>query len=345
MPPQDRKPSTLSNVLAIIGLIILIVIIIWGIVHLVSLSSGWFSGLFQQNNGPTITVSAPADATAGAPITISWTNTSSASGTYAFIYQCQQNFQFDTIDPSTNTATPLQCGNAIALASSTVQSVQVLPLLAPNATSSASVPVSIVFTQSDGTQTTGNDTITIHPGANTATQAQTQTTANTTTKRPTATYARTTYTSPADLAVRIMAVGTIDPTTGAFIAGATASANAVSAVEFSIQNVGGSRSGIYYFSANLPTQDGYVYQSPAQASLAPGASIINTLRFTPVVSGGGEFSVSVNPGGTVRESNYSNNAAQVFVPAYSYSSGYYPSGYTSGYYSTNQYYGVYPATY
>ena len=347
---EDRKPSTLSNILAIIGLIILIVIIIWGIVHLVTLSSGWFSGFFQQNNTPTITVSAPNDATAGAPITLSWTNSSTENGTYAFIYQCQQNFQFDTIDPTTNTANPLQCGTAIALASSTVQSVQVLPLMAPNATSSVSVPVSIVFTQSNGTQTTGNSTLTIHPGSNTpVTQTQTQTptqpTKPVTITKPTTTYTRPTHTTPADLAVHIIAVGSIDPNTGAFVASPATSPNQVSAVEFSIQNVGGSRSGTYYFSANLPTTDGYIYQSPAQASLAPGSSIVNTLRFTQVTNGGGQFSVSINPGGNVRESNYSNNTAQIFVPAYTYNgypSGYYQSsGYSTGYYDQNQYYNPY----
>ncbi len=339
---QERKPSTLSNILAIIGLIILIVIIIWGIVHLVSLSSGWFSGLFQGNNTPSITVNAPSDATAGAPVTISWTNSSSASGTYAFLYQCQDNFQFDTIDPTTNTATPIQCGNAIALASSTVQSAQVVPLLSPTATSSVSVPVSIVFNPADGsTQITGNATITIHPGSNTAmTQTQTQTTQTskpaTTATRPTTTYRAPTYYTPADLAVRIIAVGTIDPTTGAFTSGAAMSASEVSAVEFDIQNIGGSPTGVYYFQASLPTQNGYqggyLYSSPAQASLAPGASIINTLRFSPVTAGGGTFSVSVNPGGGVRESNYSNNSAEVFVPAYAY-------------YPTSGYYGVYPTNY
>ena len=61
-----EKPSLLSNILAIIGLIILVIIIVWGLVHLAELSSGWFSSLFEKS-APTLKIDAPADAVATRP--------------------------------------------------------------------------------------------------------------------------------------------------------------------------------------------------------------------------------------------------------------------------------------
>src|SRR5580704_289633 len=85
-----EKPSLLSNILAIIGLIILVIIIVWGLVHLAELSSGWFTSLFQKS-APTLQIQAPSDVTSGAPETVSWnySGTASTSGMYAFLYQCQ----------------------------------------------------------------------------------------------------------------------------------------------------------------------------------------------------------------------------------------------------------------
>src|ERR1700677_3046746 len=97
-PAASEKPSLLSNILAIIGLIILVIIIVWGLVHLAELSSGWFSSLFANNSADTIQISAPGDVTSGTPATISWQYSTAATGTYAFLYQCQNGVQFAVID-------------------------------------------------------------------------------------------------------------------------------------------------------------------------------------------------------------------------------------------------------
>ena len=42
-----KRSTQLPNLLAIIGFLILLIIVVWGLIHLASLSSGWFSGLFK----------------------------------------------------------------------------------------------------------------------------------------------------------------------------------------------------------------------------------------------------------------------------------------------------------
>lgn len=120
--------------------------------------------------------------------------------------------------------------------------------------------------------------------------------------------------NPADFSVRIIAVGIIDPSTGAFVA-RTPSTNDMTAVQFDIGNIGGKATGSWHFTATLPTQDGYIYTSSAQEPLAPESHIVNTLRFTDLSQSGGMFSVHVNPDTNVREPNESNNYAEQFIQA------------------------------
>src|SRR5580704_3418350 len=96
-----EKPSMLSNILAIIGLIILVIIIVWGLVHLAELSSGWFSSLFEKS-APTLSINAPSDAVSGTPVAISWDYSTTATGTYAFLYQCQNGLQFAVVNATNN---------------------------------------------------------------------------------------------------------------------------------------------------------------------------------------------------------------------------------------------------
>ena len=67
---EGRTSSLLTDILTIIGFAILFIIILWGFVHLVSLIA---SSLSSNRSAPTIEVTAPAQATSGQPVTISWT--------------------------------------------------------------------------------------------------------------------------------------------------------------------------------------------------------------------------------------------------------------------------------
>lgn len=56
--PQE-KPSALSNALAVVGLILVLIIVIWGLIHLATLLSPWFASLFASKPTPTVQIQAP----------------------------------------------------------------------------------------------------------------------------------------------------------------------------------------------------------------------------------------------------------------------------------------------
>ncbi len=320
-----EKPSLLSNILAIIGLIILVIIIVWGLVHLAELSSGWFSSLFEKS-ASTIQIDAPSDAVAGAPVSVSWQYSTSATGTYAFLYQCQNGLQFALINTANNTASGIPCGAAFNV-TPVSNGIQLLPLL--SGTTSASVPFTIIFTPTTGAAVEGSATITIHPGSSTAPSAPSQPAKTTATQSaPSTSYsARRSY-APADLAVTITAESVDQYGNGI--------------VTFNVSNIGGSRSGSYYFSAQLPTSSPAPYTSSLQAPLAAGGYIVDTLRFTQAVSG--TFSVALQ----ANDYNQNNDYASKWVNA---TPSYYGNGYNTNY---NQYtgptgnytqYQTYPYTY
>ena len=70
---HEPKANLLSSVLAIIGFIILIAIVLWGLYHLATLSGPWLSSLFNtslfnKSASSAIEVTAPAHATSTTPL-------------------------------------------------------------------------------------------------------------------------------------------------------------------------------------------------------------------------------------------------------------------------------------
>jgi hypothetical protein len=335
LPPKQESAgmSLLSNTLAIIGFVILIVIVIWGLIHIAALSTSSFGSWFSSS--PKVTVTAPANATSGQAVTISWKTSDTSAGSYSFLYQCEQNFEFTT-QAQNGLMNRIPCGASINVGSST--SAMIMPIVAGSST--VSVPVSIVFIPSSGgTHSEGSATISVapvvqvvqtQPAAQTTVQPSvsqkpaTQTTAKPTTKKTTPTYSYATKhasnynlvahsaSGPADLSVRIIAVGVIDPYSGALINRPPASPSDVVGVEFDIANIGGSSTGTWYFQAQLPIPAPNTYTSVAQISLVPGAHILNTLRFSQAIPGG-TFTVIVDPIGQVVESNKTNNQATTVI--------------------------------
>lgn len=309
---EEKKPTLFSNILAIIGFLIIIAIILWGFIHIISLVRGtadpislgsWFSSPAQ-----TLVVTAPQDATAGAVITISWKYKPTVSGIYTFMYKCIDGAGFEAVIPQhPNIALP--CGTAIA-ASTTSNTVGVIPTLVGNTTTS--VPVSIFFTPvNGGTPIEGTATISIHPGTIPTPETTTIIPEQTPTKTPTKKKEVSHTPSPADLSVRIVAVGIIDPSTGRFIEETPSSPDDTVAVQFDIANIGGTPTGSYTFEADLPTQSGYHYTSSIQRSLGAGDHVLNTLRFTQAT--GGTFSVTTATQHGTQESSYTNNSASVGI--------------------------------
>jgi hypothetical protein len=194
----------------------------------------------------------------------------------------------------------MPCGAAFAVGPAT-SSAALTPILV--ATSSVNSPMSVLFIPSSTSSAPveGSVTLSIKP----ASIAPPRPSEPAPTPKPT-TPAPQAPVGPGDLAVSIISVAVDQFGNGTVV--------------FNISNAGKGATGGYYFTMQLPTRQPYTYISPTQASLAPGAHIVNTLRFTQAVPG--NIVVVLDPSNSVRESNESNNVATQYV------SGQYPHQYS-----------------
>ena len=114
-----------------------------------------------------------------------------------------------------------------------------------------------------------------------------------------------------DLVATIDATGYLTTTsTDSFVATSTVPFGTRPAVKFTIKNIGTNATGQWRFSASIPTQSAYTYQSQLQQSLLPGESIEYTLGFDQAIAGSNKMiSVTANFDRTIGESNTNNNGA------------------------------------
>lgn len=287
-----KRSARLPNILAIVGFLILIIIVVWGLIHLASLSSGWFGNLFKTKHDASISITAPNTVVSGTPTQIKWSYGTTDTGSYAFLYECGTGVEFGAPTDATHFAR-IPCGAAFTLGTAT-SSAYILPVL--TATSSTKTNMTVLFIpKGSGTQAQGVSAITVTPRVSTTTPV--------TTTKPvdTATPTNPVVRGPANLSVRIIAVS-VD-----------AYGNGIAT--FDISNTGGTSTGVWYFTANLPTQSPYTYASPAQSPLAPGSHIVNTLNFTQAASG--NFYVNVSP--AAGEVSTADNTAMQYVTVTGYS--------------------------
>lgn len=315
---QSQSPGLLANILAVAGFIILIVIIIWGAYHLLRLTGSGVSSLFSRfsGGGDTIAITVPeSPVRSGEAIALAWEYEPEETGTFAFLYQCKSGFRFDIETPDKKMLS-IPCGSAFTVGDA--KTLAVTPTL--SGTNTLEVPISVVFMPSATTSTSrpqGTAALTITTGTETATPSTPALSTGGT--QPTPTPTGTPLAGQADLSVRVIAVGVIDPATGLFVNRYPTNPQDTAAVKFDIANNGGGATGTYYFTVQLPMSPIYTYNSPVQMSLTPGSHVENTLRFKPVQSGGGIITISVDPTNTVKESNEGNNIASqsIAVPAWS----------------------------
>lgn len=309
---ESRTMMLLSNGLAILGFVLLFVIIVWGLFHLLSLSP------LRFGSGPTVSITAPKTAVSGEPLTMSWKYSGKETGTYSFLYQCS-----DTLSLGTETAGGLSripCGSAINVGSST--NATIVPLL--SGPSPETAKISVVFSAPAGARTEGSAAIAVAPAVATSSGKPAGA------AKPAAPAKKPSYAKPsapsaatkarratdlvphassglADLSVKLIAVGVVDPSSGALLPRQPRSPDEIVGVEFDIANVGGSSTGAWYFAASLPTGPSpYLYVSPRQISLRPGEHIVNILRFAPNMPGAAA-TIVVDPEGAVHDADRANN--------------------------------------
>jgi hypothetical protein len=324
MADSQQGPGLLANILAVAGFIILIVIIVWGAYHLLRLTGSGVSSLFSRfGNNDAITVTVPNSVTSGKSFPISWKYTPKENGTYAFLYQCKPGFRIEA-STAGGSSSAVPCGNAYTVGANT--NMTVTSFL--SGTSTTEVPVSVVFMPSatssaERPQGTATLKVAAAPAAQPSTPTNNGSTSNTNTP---STPVKPVVTGPADLSVRVLAVGVVD-NYGNFVARQPMNPQEITAIKFDIANNGHTSTGTWYFSVVLPTNPAYTYQSPAQMSLAPGAHIENTLRFGPMNAGGGTAYISVDASNIVKESNESNNSASQWMGAPVWNGYQYPAPY------------------
>ena len=114
-----------------------------------------------------------------------------------------------------------------------------------------------------------------------------------------------------DLVVDITAVGYLATTSAdSFVASSTVPAGSRPAVKFVIKNIGAGTAGPWRWSASIPTQTAYVYQSQTQQALYPGDSIEYTLGFDQANKGANQtISITANFDRAIPESNTQNDSA------------------------------------
>lgn len=118
-----------------------------------------------------------------------------------------------------------------------------------------------------------------------------------------------------DFVVTINAIGYLATSSAtSFVPSTTVPAGARPAVSFTIKNIGTNVTGTWRFSASIPTQTSYLYQSIPQQSLNPGDSIDYTLGFDQAIRGTNKtISVTANYDNAVAESNGNNNSAAASI--------------------------------
>lgn len=330
---EQAPPRTglVSNILAVAGFIILIAIVVWGAFHFLNIASSGFSSLLSRNSGNTIQITmSNRTVGSGQPLDVSWKYTPSAlGGSFALMYQCRDGFQFRGINAA-GVVSPIPCGSAYTIGDSSAKSVRLVPVL--GGTAPADVPFSVIYTQGGtvGTSTAatgttraqGNATVTVTPQAGMPIATSTLPATGSAGSPQAGTAVKTVPVGKPDLAVRIIAIGTVDLYSGMFVNRMPSGPNDVMAVKFDIANVGAGPSGVWYFTAQLPTYPATPYISPAQNSLGRGDHIENTLRFNRALPQGGNFTVTVDPSNSISELSESNNYASQWIYG---NSGYYPS--------------------
>jgi hypothetical protein len=118
-----------------------------------------------------------------------------------------------------------------------------------------------------------------------------------------------------DLVVRISAIGYLTSTsTDSFVASSTVPTHMRPAVRFTVTNQGTNTTGAWKFSASIPTQSAYIFQSPPQQPLASGDSIEYVLGFDQANTGSDKMiSITANSDSAFTETTRDNNSASAKI--------------------------------
>jgi len=118
-----------------------------------------------------------------------------------------------------------------------------------------------------------------------------------------------------DLSVQITAVGYLTTTSASsFVASSTVPAGFRPAVSFTIKNIGAGATGLWGFSASIPTSSNSLQMFPEQQSLKSGEYIDYTLGFDQAIAGTDKLvTITANFDRSISESNLANDIASTTI--------------------------------
>jgi len=117
-----------------------------------------------------------------------------------------------------------------------------------------------------------------------------------------------------DLAIRITETGILDKDTNEFTVTDSMGVSNRGAVQFEVINLGTKTSDEWVFSAVLPTNPAYTFNSDKQSRLAPGDRIEFTLGFDSVIhESEGTITIHVDPDGNMQEVTKDNNSVNEII--------------------------------
>lgn len=316
--------------LAVIGFITLLTIGTWGSVQVaryipssvstltasvVNLTSRLFPASRQADN-ILFTVESRTIAS-GEPFALAWKNNRNA-GIYEFSYICTDGFSFET-----EAGELINCDDPFTFIN-TDNTLALVPVSLDNRFIDVSVTLAFKADESgadaDGTifLTVINENVTDSRSAfdeDTSTDSTPEAPQSDTLIIGGSSGAPISLFGLPDLSVRILEIGTIDKSTGDFVATSTVVRGEKAAVRFEVINVGTNVSGFWNFRAILPTTSVPEYKpKELQASLNPGGRILYTITFDRLKHATeGLFTIEIDPDSVLNEVTRTNNRAEIII--------------------------------
>lgn len=328
--------SLISKILFVIGIIIILIILAWAIIHFVP---AIFNGLanvgssignvFQNKNKAIEVTVNDNELINGEEFNVQWKlkKTDTEQGRYSITYSCVENLSFE-IKIEGDTTKKLICNTPFTIKEGVYNAN--IKTIYTKENSFEDVDLIVYFTEEGESdyKYAGKTTLTVKNSSDNNDVPETaensegdlsaseltgepvvesQETTPTTSGQSTQTKKTTYYSSPADLAIsNIVSIPNR------------------STVQFTVSNIGGRNSGNWQLAYNTPTYPKITEYSPLQRSLAPGQSLRFTLSFTEQYSDRETITIIVDSGKVVSEISENNNIATATVTGPTNNNGYDP---------------------
>lgn len=316
---QGHRLERAGKLIATAGLIVLLILGAWGIIVLAFNAPEFLNNIertisgFMGNNAEepeppsntpaptlpeTLSVTAASNSIpSGQSVIISWNHQNAPSPRgFLITWKCAEGLTMEA-PLADGTYRSVACNTAFNYTNA--QSETTLRARLTGASpQTAVVEVSAISLATGSTTASASASITVQPSALAPAKARSTTSGQAATKPAVTSYTTqpkkvgvsNPYGTP-DLAVRIIAIGYIDPQTGAFVPLPAVYGQNYNmlrqypsmAVRFEIKNVGTKTVPAgWQFTANIPLQPPYLYTSAPQAAVTPGSGIVFTLGWNPL---------------------------------------------------------------